>query len=660
MGQPLPLFAEPETQIVPDPARGSPRVWVRRILILARPGEVVREIRFRRGLNVIWSPDDVGVVTLGSTGGAGHGAGKSLLCRLIRFCLCEDTFARRELQDRIRIALPEGLVCAEVDVDGETWGVVRSIGMGRRNQAFLNRTPEEIIASDEKLVAGFPAYTAALDAVVRVNLLSPYLPSGDPNAAWLFALAWMARDQECRFSHLLEWRSASAEAQSPLPKVAREQVTNGVRAIVASMDVEEAKKKSELETLATRKQAVERDITYLETYLRKRGPELIDRLELGDEFAEVDTLAAVVLRDEGAKRLAGVRDAAPVEEPSNELAKARLALEDEIRNRAVLNERHAQADGLRVLHVRQLPDLKGELANVDEAAILARLGPSCPICNVPIDKALAEGCGLSIVLPDVELREAERRTTAQKLDDCRKAAERYRLQVSELHQVLLAAEQRIDALRERIREADRRMGRERTAHRDLLVAASRVAMEAERLVATDVELQGARQQLSRIQSDESTLKQDITLLREKAKEAVDRLDVLFRYVARGILGSEADCGLKLTGAGIQAWLSAEGVAMESMKAVVFDLAAMLMAVEGRASLPALLVHDSPREADLAHSLYQKLLLLAVQLERVGPNPVFQYIVTTTTEPPDVLQQGPYVVATLSGAADDQRLLRRAL
>lgn len=48
-----------------------------------------------------------------------------------------------------------------------------------------------------------------------------------------------------------------------------------------------------------------------------------------------------------------------------------------------------------------------------------------------------------------------------------------------------------------------------------------------------------------------------------------------------------------------------GTAMESLKAIAFDVAALLMTLqlmtlEGRTHLPALLIHDSPREADLAN------------------------------------------------------------
>lgn len=100
--------------------------------------------------------------------------------------------------------------------------------------------------------------------------------------------------------------------------------------------------------------------------------------------------------------------------------------------------------------------------------------------------------------------------------------------------------------------------------------------------------------------------------------------------------------------------------MESLKAIAFDVAAMLMAIEGHAQIPAFLMHDSPREADMGISHYHRLFRFMQQLESLGAPPPFQYIVTTTTEPPPELQTATFVVAQLSGTDELERLLRKTL
>jgi hypothetical protein len=96
------LFPEPIVAIHPDLTRCEPRLWVRRLMIWEDPEKLIRDIRLRRGLNVIWSPDPgTATATVGRGDGSGHGAGKTLFCRLLRYCLGEDTFANDDLRRSI-------------------------------------------------------------------------------------------------------------------------------------------------------------------------------------------------------------------------------------------------------------------------------------------------------------------------------------------------------------------------------------------------------------------------------------------------------------------------------------------------------------------------------------------------------------------------------
>ena len=100
-------------------------------------------------------------------------------------------------------------------------------------------------------------------------------------------------------------------------------------------------------------------------------------------------------------------------------------------------------------------------------------------------------------------------------------------------------------------------------------------------------------------------------------------------------------------------------AIDSLKVIAFDVAVMRMSIEGLTHLPALLIHDSPREADLGLGVYHRLFQFVRDLEDSGDRRSFQYIVTTTTSPPSGLRMDPWLVETLGGAAED-RLLRRDL
>ena len=85
-----------------------------------------------------------------------------------------------------------------------------------------------------------------------------------------------------------------------------------------------------------------------------------------------------------------------------------------------------------------------------------------------------------------------------------------------------------------------------------------------------------------------------------------------------------------------------------------------MAVEEKADLPAFLIHDSPREADLDGQLYARLFSLVHQWEQEVETPCFQYIVTTTTAPPKDLQNDRYVRLEMTSTPAEERLFRMDL
>ena len=107
MPRQLDLVGHADLELEPESGRSEPRLWVRRFVIWSEPGVVLREIHLRPGLNIIWAPDPAdraasadGDVTVG------HGSGKTLFCRLLRYCLGEDRFAPAEQRDRIAGAFP--------------------------------------------------------------------------------------------------------------------------------------------------------------------------------------------------------------------------------------------------------------------------------------------------------------------------------------------------------------------------------------------------------------------------------------------------------------------------------------------------------------------------------------------------------------------------
>src|SRR5262245_59819835 len=121
-----------------DRQRTDPAIWIERFLIFeaVEPLTLIREIPLRRGVNVIWAEEqESSTDAIGPTDVVGHSAGKTTLCRLLRYCLGEERFGTEDGQKLIRHNLSNGYVGAHVWLDGKRWAVARPIGAGNRHYA---------------------------------------------------------------------------------------------------------------------------------------------------------------------------------------------------------------------------------------------------------------------------------------------------------------------------------------------------------------------------------------------------------------------------------------------------------------------------------------------------------------------------------------------
>lgn len=184
-----------------------PRLFVKRVALYKSfsIGDLIREIPFERGLNLIIGEDaQEGLHNLG-----GHSVGKTTLCRLIRHCLGESTFASEDDQQAIRDNFPSGWVGCELDIDATPWAVLIPFIRTSKNVPLAARHETLVSLFDfEKSDNQYRQYMEALDA------LRP------PQTAftWVQLLAWLTRDQEAIQGNYWEWRSSNSESGTALPK----------------------------------------------------------------------------------------------------------------------------------------------------------------------------------------------------------------------------------------------------------------------------------------------------------------------------------------------------------------------------------------------------------------------------------------------------------
>lgn len=655
MKQQLDLLARGSLRIKPAPGRAEPRVWVKRLAIWSEPGNLIREIPLRPGLNIVWSPDplDRGR-SKGDDDGIGHGSGKTLFCRLLRYCLGEDRFAPDHLRDAIASSFENGLVGAEVIVDSASWAIVRAIGLSRTNVA-VKGGDLTALAGNPPTSTGLAAFLAEIESSVISEEVAELVAGGRPGFAWLTALAWLSRDQECRFDNPLAWRAKASASGSPDRALSDGERVEVIRALLGALAPAEQEVRREVERLDGERKAIESLRGRREWGVHQHLSRLAGALSTPEEEVPAGSLATDYLRSKAREKLASIVVVRPEAGEGDPVA-LRAAYDDARARHKDLAVKLAKVEGA-IPELKQLASkIQGELST----SAFERLGVVCPVCEVPIDRALAEGCKLSHNLPDQEelRRRWEGLKAALKEEQGRlSAAER---EQAELEPLLEESAKFAEGLRERL-EATERI---RDARGREWFLAQRNLEDVDLYETLRHEAEESAAAVARMQVRIDKARESIAGHRESRAKAVRHLSRLFDAIVRVLVGESASGKLTVDGNGLQLGIELGGdrstAAIDSLKVLAFDVAALCMSIEGGAHLPAFLLHDSPREADLGKSLYYRVFEFMRELEAVGGKPLFQYIVTTTTQPPPDLCKDPWLRLKLEGTPADDRLLRKDL
>jgi len=651
------LFLKPELTISIHDSRRDPPLWVRRFVLWAQPGKPIRDISFRRGLNVIWSPDPgSAAATVGQNAASGHGAGKTLLCRLLRYCLGEDTFASEDQRRIIATKFPSGVVGAEIGIAGTIWAVIRPIGQTRRHMVRREARLEELAEAKEP-ATGIRPLLDALSSVVSPPTLSGIVPELRDDSSWLFALAWLVRDQENRFDHILDWRHARSESGSPVSSLSKDQVLAGVRALLGILDDEEIRLKNDRQRIPSRRQSVDRDLTYLRRRIEELRGELLRRVELDQDGALGGPLDLAALQAVAEARLRSCQERESSRPFAAKINAARAERDEVLQQSAVLDEQVTKLNAKADLTKEQMQALRGERTDLKVKELRETHGELCPICFVPIDLALADGCALATKRRDSQSVADEKAELASRIEGCKTAIDHYSVEAKNMKVRLSALHAREEALKAKVVDLENLAEQHRDASRRQSSDARGFQDDVGEFAALQDRLSKAEGAILALDDREKELRDQQSALRDRHADVMRRFNDLYVFVSRALLGSDVESSIDLTGQGLQAKVQVGGQAMESLKTIVFDLTAMLMSIEGRAGVPAFLIHDSPREADLGESIYHRLFRFAASLESLSAEPPFQYIITTTSNPPAEIQASDYLVLKLSGSSVSDRLLR---
>ena len=632
--------------------RTWPRLWVRRLAIFSDPQTIIRDVSLKPGLNVIWTPD----MSSSGSRSLAHGSGKTTFCRLVRGCLGEPGYATDAQRSRLMTRLPNGLFAAEVLIDGACWVAIRPLGLPGGELLVQADSVEDAIVRGRR-----DGDQTSIDPVIVTRFFSaiagttPTEVGGDH--VWDVLRAWLTRDQECRLADILAWRSSQTQTRSRAQVLGETAKLTMVRLALRALDAEErAAAVRERELMA----AVEEE-RRRHTYQQQRYGDGLRAVRLalgvGDDVGFDDTVDQKGLVSLAEAALADAMSADLPKSPDVSSIFARLkALNDErdelVAKRQVF-EKEVEPKRIAANHLRSEANL-GEI-DITQGGIRI-----CPVCQISIDEVKAKGCSISLEpcdLPALKAAIAQKQKKAAELDSQANAAEQEAKCIGSMIQQLEPRKQALEAEAKTATAASSAAQAAAKAVQDRVYRARRTLDDVRTLRESEAATKPTASAIAALEA----VRAQLDAGRSRARAAIRTLEEKYQGIMAAWLPEGVTGAVKLDGNGLKvdAEFSGRGevstAALDSLKIVAFDLAAMHMAVEEKADLPAFLIHDSPREADLDGQLYAGLFELVHQWEETAGPPCFQYSVTTTTAPPSELQSDRYVRLRMSSTPAEQRL-----
>lgn len=642
----------------------EPSIWVKEVKFLRKlaPGEenLIRHISLHPGVNVLWADAN----SENGEADAGHSAGKTTFCRILRYILGEKRFGNEQTQRSIKDNFNEAYVVAEVRVSKQSWLICLPLGWKQTKVAAKGCTLKDLL-SENLPDSSWQDYLDALEAVSTESLNASTLPNGTV-LNWSHLIQWLTRDQEARYNSLHVWRAPSSDSDSPeLPAASDRYYV--VRSLLGFISDTEQKLLVKDQKLSARKTYLEREIPKREYHSQ------IDRERLEEDFPEqippfedelfIKTVNSTLDKHQERleKEISDLQENASIDSYSDKLeiaSKFAAELKARLQNESKDLELHENA--LKKLN-------KERAATEDDMMTLCESQPTktFTLCQTPIFIAYANKCPC---LPDQVKKDDidPLHSFEEDIKLYRRKVEAQGEAVSKLNKQCENAEKAIISLKAEANNSQSALSRQVNPKRNELLEVFHLRSHAKNAHNSWSQLQGYVTELLDINKELSTTQSLLQKHREDGRSDLSTLRATLESIAWKILGKEYSIDLKVTPKKIKINLNKRGdrssVAMETLKVLLFDIASLVYGVEGHCRHPRFLVHDSPREADISLGIYHKLFLSMIELHKSfgEREPNFQYIITTTEAPPEEAKDKKYLIEMLDASHEDGRLLKKDL
>jgi hypothetical protein len=644
-----------------EPVRKQPRMWIETIWLVEsrEPLLVTRTIDLHPGLNIVWARESTSTETSGLAS-AGHGVGKTSLCLLMRYILGDDAPAISTLREKASAGFPKGGVAAKVHVDGTTWLVFRPYGAYSHSLA----APCDAL---ESLVQGavpneFQEYLGALEQFSIGRLAAQSLPGTNQPLRWRHLLAWCIRDQRTRFDGFYHWRDGEglgflrSRRDPPLfVGSVLGLVDAGLDQLLRDIESKEGKFDKSKGQIPELERAPVYALTHAERQLRARvradeddpvfdtmlGQSLESRVREALAFAEaseatweidVGRLEQLLAQDQ--LQLVHLNDKVKLAEVEVSIAKALVEAN--------------QADYERLTKVREnLTSLDGRCDHGDvEFSACQHIQSRTSMVNM-------------IWFRDGKEVRANAPERARQFAQCQADHERAKSVVTEGQKRISTQQAELRRLRVRVATSESSRSLLKTSWAELKLLHTQAEQGIE-----SAELVQARGVLTQLESELNSLRSTLHGRRSQQSVRADAIKALTEAVSTRLLGASGHARFVQDHEYRPFEVARGGEAYQVLEVLLGDIVCLLDSATSEASShPGFLVHDCPREADMSDVLYREFFLLAAeaakQLGQDGGAP-FQFIVTTTSPPPEQVRGESYVVLELEPGGDEKLLFRREL
>lgn len=650
----------------PDTDVQEPLLWFQELHLMKRLGvghteeTCIRSFKFQRGLNILWAePEDPDISAgLYRDGIAGHSTGKTLFCRILRHLLGEPNFGTSDLHKHVADTFKELWSVASIRLSGKTWIVGRClVGLGA--DFACEGSDLEAVWSNESPVGGYEKFRTALEDACGAPLSKIH-----PGEAWRHLMPWIARDQEARFSSITAWRDSLSEADNPRTSATAQHLI--MRAVLRLLEQGEYDARLEIAKLEDQIKSWHAQMPLKEAAVTNA------RRNLARTLGKVPSVDVDIVNPVAAKK--HITDQRTIREESlqhfeklpehPEVADARKALQNAVSAKAKAD---ARIEALK----KEIPEEKEQtqksLLTIERIKLKGHRDGKrvadgyCPNSFlvakdrncVHVSSEESEESLNAIGELEEQANEREKATRAKEAELARleSLADQFAASITTSSSTLNAALAKHPSPAVKIQREITHLETAETEVDDLVQA-----IRAE---------SSLTKQVSDAQASIAKQKEGLSSLKEEAERRLKVFSLIYSDIIQALLGISVSASTELGERGLNPKVKRNrelgGAALETIKTLAFDLAAIVHSMEGKGDHPRFLIHDGPREADMARVIYERFFIYARRMEEChsAGEATFQYILTTTTHPPSDMQEGsPWLLGSrLSGKTKEGRLLK---